>query len=140
MSGVHGNLKSRPELMRRNTAYLFDENWEVYDNWFDEHPAVFRSEIRAIKKVMPARGRGLEIGVGTGRFASLLSAEFGLDPSLNMLKTARERKVKIVREAYPEELTRRITGPLLHECIWDGRAGRFRKGWGPGETPPERLL
>lgn len=83
--------------MKRNTAHLFDENWEAYDNWFDEHPAVFRSEIRAIKKVMPARGLGLEIGVGTGRFASLLSAEFGLDPSLNMLKTARERKIKVVQ-------------------------------------------
>lgn len=83
--------------MRRETAHIFDENWKVYDNWFDEHPAVFQSEIRAIKKVTPASGRGLEIGVGTARFASILSVKFGLDPSLNMLKVAREREVQVVQ-------------------------------------------
>lgn len=83
--------------MRREIFHIFDENWKVYDNWFDEHPAVFQSEIRAIKKVMPPYGRGLEIGVGTARFASILSVKFGLDPSLNMLKAAREREVKVIQ-------------------------------------------
>jgi ubiquinone/menaquinone biosynthesis C-methylase UbiE len=97
MSGVLGNLKSRLELIRRETSHIFDENWKVYDNWFDEHPAVFQSEIRAIKKLMPAYGQGLEIGVGTGRFASILPVRFGLDPSWNMLKLARERKIQVVQ-------------------------------------------
>jgi ubiquinone/menaquinone biosynthesis C-methylase UbiE len=83
--------------MRRETSHIFDENWKVYDSWFDEHPAVFQSEIRAIKKVMPACGRGLEIGVGTGRFASILPVRFGLDPSWNMLKVARERRIQVVQ-------------------------------------------
>lgn len=83
--------------MRRETFHIFDANWKVYDNWFDEHPAIFQSELRAIKKLTPDSGRGLEIGVGTGRFASILPAEFGLDPSLNMLKAAKKRGVTVIR-------------------------------------------
>ena len=83
--------------MRQETAHIFNENWKAYDNWFDDHPAIFQSEIKAIKKVAPLSGQGLEIGVGTARFASILPAKFGLDPSLNMLKAAREREVKVIQ-------------------------------------------
>jgi ubiquinone/menaquinone biosynthesis C-methylase UbiE len=60
------------------------------------------SEIKALEKVMPS-GRGLEVGVGTGRFAVPLSAAFGLDPSFNMLKLAKARKIKVV-QGFGEEL------------------------------------
>jgi ubiquinone/menaquinone biosynthesis C-methylase UbiE len=83
--------------MRHKTAHIFDENWRAYEAWFDKHPAIYQSEIKAIKKVIPSSGRGLEIGVGTARFASILPAKYGLDPSWNMLKTAREKEVQVIQ-------------------------------------------
>ena len=83
--------------MKRETASIFNENWKAYDDWFDDHPAIFQSEIKAIKKVAPSSGQGLEIGVGTARFASIFPVKFGLDPSLNMLKAAKEREVKVIQ-------------------------------------------
>lgn len=74
----------------------YSQNWQDYDKWYDKYQAVYQSEINALKKVVPS-GRGLEIGVGTGRFASPFSVQFGLDPSLNMLKLARSRDIKVVQ-------------------------------------------
>ncbi|ALL01328.1 putative methyltransferase [Pyrodictium delaneyi] len=45
---------------------------------------------------MGLRGRGLEVGVGTGWFASRLSVEYGVDPSPGMLRVARSRGVEAV--------------------------------------------
>lgn len=72
---------------------VFDTHYRKYDKWYDEYPAVFLSEIKAIKKVLPASSKGLEIGVGTGRFAASLGIECGIDPSEKMAMKARERGV-----------------------------------------------
>jgi SAM-dependent methyltransferase len=53
---------------------------------------------------LPWRGRGLEIGVGTGRFAAPLGVAFGIDPAAEMLGYARGRGVCVARgvaEALP---------------------------------------
>ena len=47
-----------------------------------------------MKKVVPKKGRGLEIGVGTGRFAQPLGVAFGIDPSKKMLEIAKKRGIK----------------------------------------------
>lgn len=85
--------------MNREKVNIFDKNWKQYDDWFDHHQAIFQSEIRALRKVTPSSGLGLEIGVGTGRFASQLSVRFGLDPSYNMLKLAKARNIQIIQGA-----------------------------------------
>jgi ubiquinone/menaquinone biosynthesis C-methylase UbiE len=64
-----------------------------YDAWFDEHPSAYQSELGAIKAVMPQFERGLEIGVGTGRFASPLGIRVGIEPSPAMGRLARSRGV-----------------------------------------------
>ena len=74
---------------------IFDKYYKLYDAWYDNNKLAYFSEIETIKKVLPKKGRGLEIGVGTGRFASSLGVEYGVDPSLNMLKIAGERGVKV---------------------------------------------
>lgn len=74
----------------------FENNVERYDNWFEKYPLVYQSEINAIKSFVTG-GFGLEVGVGTGRFALPLKVEIGLDPSFNMLRLAKERGVKVVR-------------------------------------------
>ncbi len=81
----------------------FQKTAASYDAWYDAHPALYRTELAALKKALPGRGRGLEIGVGTGRFASLLSIRYGLDPSPGMLGQARRRGIRAVR-GYGEAL------------------------------------
>jgi len=73
----------------------FDKYYKKYDTWYDKHKFAFLSELEAIKKVLPQDARGLEIGVGTGRFAASLGIKTGIDPSRNMLKLAKERGVNV---------------------------------------------
>jgi SAM-dependent methyltransferase len=75
-----------------------------YDTWFERHAAAYLSELLAIRALLPWKGRGLEIGVGTGRFAGPLGIQFGLDPCAEMLAYAGARGVTVVRgvaEALP---------------------------------------
>jgi SAM-dependent methyltransferase len=74
----------------------FDAGVKAYDEWYDAHPALYGTELAAVKMAMP-RGTGAEIGVGTGRFAAPLAVEFGLDLSRNSLNMARRRGVKVVQ-------------------------------------------
>ncbi|MBN1306789.1 MAG: class I SAM-dependent methyltransferase [Chitinispirillaceae bacterium] len=71
---------------------VFDspENVGHYEAWFESNPAVFESEVMAIREVLPG-GIGFEIGIGTGLFAEKLGIRMGNDPSGEMLKIARKR-------------------------------------------------
>ncbi len=46
---------------------------------------------------MPPKGKQLEIGVGTGRFAAPLGISIGVEPSIAMGQIARQRGVEVVR-------------------------------------------
>ncbi len=84
----------------------FDLHALEYDSWYDEHSKVFDSELAAINKVLAhthPEQRSIEIGVGTGRFAEGLHITYGLDPSIEMLKITRERKI-ICTQAVAENL------------------------------------
>ncbi|MFW6140129.1 MAG: class I SAM-dependent methyltransferase [Acidobacteriota bacterium] len=81
--------------MNSKKKLVFEKNWRKYDQWYEEHQDVYKSELDAVKELIPA-GKGMEIGVGTGRFATPFHLEFGLDPSLNMLQLSKKRGVKVV--------------------------------------------
>jgi ubiquinone/menaquinone biosynthesis C-methylase UbiE len=81
----------------------FDQNTLDYDRWFEKHPWVYQSEILAIQQALPKDKSGIEIGVGTGRFAEPLHIKFGVEPSANMAKMAKKRGVHIY-SAYSENL------------------------------------
>jgi len=86
------------------TAEPFVQYHQRYDLWFEEHRAAYLSELLAIRALLPWRGWGLEIGVGTGRFAQPLGIQFGIDPSSEMLNYAKARSVMTaqgVGEALP---------------------------------------
>jgi SAM-dependent methyltransferase len=75
-----------------------------YDDWFERHPDAYVSELLAVRALTPWKGRGLEIGVGSGRFAAPLGVEFGIDPVGEMLGYARARGIRVARaiaEALP---------------------------------------
>lgn len=78
-----------------NTPLAFDENMLEYDNWFDKHPAMYQSEILALQQAVPA-GVGIEIGVGSGRFAEPLNIKYGVEPSESMAALANQRGIKVI--------------------------------------------
>ncbi len=73
---------------------IFDENFKKYDQWYDKNKFAYLCELKLLKKVVPKKKKGLEIGVGTGRFAQKLGTDFGVDPSSNMLRIAQKRGIK----------------------------------------------
>jgi diguanylate cyclase (GGDEF)-like protein/PAS domain S-box-containing protein len=81
--------------MPRNAP--FDAHHRRYENWFATHPAAYCSELLAVRALLPWEGTGLEIGVGTGRFAAPLGVRVGVDPSAAMLEYARARGIRVVR-------------------------------------------
>lgn len=81
-----------------SSAEVFDKHWKKYENWFEEHKSTYCSEVKALKKAKP-EGFGLEVGVGSGRFASLLDVKIGIDPSKNMLNLAKKGGIQVIQGA-----------------------------------------
>lgn len=82
----------------------FDTHHGRYEEWFTKHRAAYHSELLALRALVPWQGLGLEVGVGTGRFAAPLGAQIGLDPSVAMLKYAVKKGISCaqgVAEALP---------------------------------------
>ncbi len=75
-----------------------------YDSWYDRHRELYEAELRALEDLVKKYpSPKLEVGVGTGRFASRLGVEYGVDPDENMLRYAAKRGVKVIK-AYGEKL------------------------------------
>ena len=82
----------------------FESHTERYDRWFIRHEAAYVSELLAVRAALPVGGLGLEIGVGSGRFAAPLGVALGVDPSIRMLAAAQRRGIAVacaVAEALP---------------------------------------
>lgn len=75
----------------------FERYTNRYEGWFEEHEVAYQSELEALRRLVSPTGYGLEIGVGSARFAAPLGIEVGVDPSTAMLGYARERGVDVVR-------------------------------------------
>lgn len=84
-------------------ASAFDDNANEYDRWYDGNKEIYQSELLALKQVVTADKRGLEVGVGTGRFAVPLGVRIGVEPSEAMSSIARQRGVK-VKKGFAENL------------------------------------
>lgn len=91
-----------PRIMSRAAA--FEAHHRRYDEWFERHTAAYYSELLAVRALLPWRGLGLSIGVGTGRFAAPLGVQIGIDPADGVLSYAAGRGVSALRavgEALP---------------------------------------
>ena len=73
----------------------FDQNTDRYEMWFLEHPLAYVSELHAIRELLPP-GNGIEVGVGTGRFAAPLGIRTGVEPSRPMAELARKKGVEVI--------------------------------------------
>ncbi len=86
-----------------NEENAYDHYSEEYDEWFTNHSDVYELELSAILGAIPANGNGIEIGVGTGRFASKLGIPVGVEPSPGMGKIAQSRGISVI-QAKAEQL------------------------------------
>jgi SAM-dependent methyltransferase len=77
-------------------AAPFESHHQRYEAWFDQHEAAYISELLALRPFVPWEGDGIEIGVGSGRFAAPLGVRVGLDPSPAMLVYAAARGIEVV--------------------------------------------
>jgi len=75
---------------------VFDKLYLRYDEWYKRNDVIFECELNALR-MLELGGRGLDLGVGTGVFASKIGVEFGVDPALNPLKLAKDRGVEVVQ-------------------------------------------
>jgi SAM-dependent methyltransferase len=81
----------------------FDAHWSRYEVWFQRHEAAYLSELLALRAFVPWSGLGVEIGVGSGRFAAPLGVQLGVDPSPRMLTLSAARGIEVV-EGVAEKL------------------------------------
>jgi SAM-dependent methyltransferase len=80
----------------------FEKHCEKYEKWFERHRYAYLSELEAVKHLIP-EGEGIEIGVGSGRFAEPLGIKLGVEPSSRMADIARKRGIEVV-EGIAEDL------------------------------------
>lgn len=123
MAGTHRSRGPRVDPFERHSRR--------YEEWFAIHERAYRAEIRALRALVPSAERGLEVGVGTGRFAVPLGIGLGVDPSPAMLGLARERGVKTVLavgEALPfAKGTMDLVLLVTTVCFLEDLDGTFRE-------------
>lgn len=105
--------------MKANTP--FDEHVKEYEEWFEKYPWVFRSEVEALREMLPVGEKltGIEVGLGTGRFSKALGIKEGVEPSIAMRSLAISRGIEIM-DGVAEELPYgdlRFDFVLMNFCI-----------------------
>ncbi len=81
----------------------FERYANKYEDWFENNKFAYESELQAIKEQLPENGEGIEIGVGSGRFAAPLGIKVGVEPSGKMREIARKRGIEVI-DGVAEEL------------------------------------
>ncbi|HOJ50772.1 MAG TPA: class I SAM-dependent methyltransferase [Spirochaetota bacterium] len=83
---------------------VFDKYYIEYEKWFEENKNIYLSELNLLKSLIPDGLNGIEIGVGTGRFAEPLNIKIGVEPSDNMEMIAENRGIMVIKGS-AEKLT-----------------------------------
>jgi ubiquinone/menaquinone biosynthesis C-methylase UbiE len=74
---------------------VFEKYYKEYDEWFIENEQLFLAELNAIKKIMPFKKYGMEIGIGSGKFAVPLGIKIGIEPATKMAEISRSKGIEI---------------------------------------------
>jgi ubiquinone/menaquinone biosynthesis C-methylase UbiE len=80
------------------TTLPFNEHVTEYEEWFEKYPFVFKSEVEAIRDLLPKGDNiyGIEVALGTGRFAKELGIKEGIEPSPNMRALAVKKGIEVL--------------------------------------------
>jgi len=80
------------------TEDVFERYACDYDRWFEEHREEYEAELVRIRRILPVPdARAVEVGVGSGRFASPLGIRIGIEPSVTLGCMARRRGIEVIR-------------------------------------------
>ncbi|OIP68949.1 MAG: SAM-dependent methyltransferase [Candidatus Infernicultor aquiphilus] len=74
----------------------FEKYPQKYEAWFERNKFAYEAELQAIRAQLPESGKGIEIGVGSGRFAAPLGIKLGVEPSNKMRKIAKQRGIDAI--------------------------------------------
>ena len=88
---------SRRSQQEHRMPGIFDLYTEPYDNWFNKNPHAYLTELLLLREEIPSGKRGIDIGVGTARFAQILDITYGIDLSASMLQIAKDRGCQVAR-------------------------------------------
>jgi SAM-dependent methyltransferase len=75
----------------------FEKYSKEYEEWFEKHNELYKAEIETIRKLLPSFKKGIEIGIGSGRFAIPLNIKTGIEPSNEMAKIAKSKGIKVIK-------------------------------------------
>jgi SAM-dependent methyltransferase len=89
----------------------FEKHSRQYETWFSDNRFAYESELQAVRAQLPDQEDGIEVGVGSARFAAALGIRLGVEPSGKMRELARARGITVI-DAVAERL------PFL-ECRFD---------------------
>ena len=90
-------------LLQKNP---FETHVDEYEAWFDNYPFVFSSEMLAIKRQfekLPENLVGIEVGMGSGRYAVELGIKEGIEPSVALRELALKKGLDVM-DAVAEHL------------------------------------
>jgi len=82
----------------------FEQHYIEYEAWFERNRFTYQSELAAVKEFIPDNKRGIEIGLGSGKFAAPLGIKIGVEPSPKMREIAKNHGLEVfnaVAEALP---------------------------------------
>jgi len=83
----------------------FEKHADRYDQWFQDHRDLYLAELEAVRQLMPSHAaNGLEVGVGSGKFAAPLGIRTGVEPAEEMAARAEKLGIQVYRnvaEALP---------------------------------------
>ncbi len=77
----------------------FEKQSDRYDAWFEKNREVYHAEIEAIRQLIPfPEAKGLEVGVGSGKFAVPLGIKIGVEPAEKMAVKAEKQGIRVFRD------------------------------------------
>jgi len=89
-------------MIMANTE-AFDLYLNEYEEWFNEHKYVYQSELKAVGHFIPQNKKGIEIGIGSGRFSLPFGITEGVEPSCVMRHYAMHKGLEVF-EGIAEDL------------------------------------
>ncbi|MBN1832309.1 MAG: class I SAM-dependent methyltransferase [Deltaproteobacteria bacterium] len=76
----------------------FERYTDAYDEWFRRNAEKYKSELEVIRGLLPPdEVKGVEIGVGSGKFAGPLGIRLGVEPSRKMALKAKNLGIKVIQ-------------------------------------------
>jgi len=82
----------------------FEKYSDAYDEWFEKNSDPYEMELEVIRRLIPSGGEeGMEVGVGSGKFAAPFGIRIGVEPSERMAIRARAHGIDVY-QGIAEEL------------------------------------